>query len=124
MAKGSRRPDTPWGQKPPNPRPLDYWKVLTPDGSAPSVAASHHWFENGGHNIQHTVWMVVAPDGDTRTVQDMSITEETDGSITTVPDQGAHGNETPPWRNTLRYGTEGTAQYWEGWLNHGDWTPA
>jgi hypothetical protein len=123
MAQGRKRPDAVYPTPPNNPRALDYWKWLSAVG-VPMVAAPHHWFENGGHNVPHTCWGVCAPDGDFRFVQDMTDVEETDATVTTPPNAGAQGNEVPPWRNTLRYGPVGTAQYWEGWLTHGDWAAA
>jgi hypothetical protein len=116
MPKGTRLPDSVYPAVPKNAGPLDYWKWLSAPG-VPMVAARHHWFENGGHNVPHTCWGVCAPDGDFRFVQDITVREETDGTISVVQGDGG-------WDNKLVYGTPGTAQYWEGWLNHGDWVAA
>jgi hypothetical protein len=116
VAQGRKRPDAIYPTLPNNPRALDYWKWLS-DVGVPMIAAAHHWVENGGHNQFHTCWGICAPDGDFRFVQDITVREETDGTISVVQGDGG-------WDNKLRYGAVGTPQYWEGWLNHGDWVAA
>lgn len=113
MAAGRRRPDTAYGQLPTNPRVGDYWKVLDPVTLQPKIAAPQHWTENGGNNATHLVWMVCLLDGDTRLVQDTTVTENADNTVSTP--------QAPP-AALIRYGVVGNAaKYWQGFIDHDNW---